>query len=228
VLGQNLLSLFLLGSAVFPGFEPHLADIDFHAVTERALEASEERGLADLHARLASELSLGRLLDGYYVRRELAVEAEPPGEVLGVAAGRVRPGSRRDAGGWALERAHVHAGACAVLSGVHPRTLYAEPSAAELWAALHDELEQLAAALEPHLAYSVLNLCRLAYSLRTGDVVVSKVRSADWALRELPQQWRPLIEEALRLYRGGRGSLPRGEVDAFYRFVSDGYATETR
>lgn len=229
-LGNRLVCLLLLGSVAFPGFEPHYADIDFHCVVDGELGSAEEDALARFHARLATEHALGQLVDGSYI--PLAkVQAMPPQRLDGVAEGVFRRGgASRDRGGWALERAHLHAGAFVLLQGRDPRDIYPRPDESDLTAALDEEFHELALTrmLERHPVYSTLNLCRLVYSVETGDVVVSKVTSAEWALSRLPDKWRPLVRDALALYRGDRRVADLADLRAFYRYVGAQYFTRAR
>jgi Domain of unknown function (DUF4111) len=225
----RLVSLLLLGSVAFPGFQPHYADIDFHCIVEEALRGEDEDALARMHAGLACAYALGPLLDGYYMPLE-KVGPEPPQQLHGVARGRLnRSGANRDRGGWALERAHIEAGAFVLLAGRDPRPIYPPPAHEELEAALEEELGELAAVLERHPVYSTLNLCRLVYSIETGEVVVSKVVAGEWAASRLPAEWRPLVRDALALYRGEPRAAHLAErLPRFYRYVAAQYFTRTR
>ncbi len=230
-LHERLVCLLFLGSVAFPGFEPHYADIDFHGVVDGELRSADQDALARLHARLASEYVLGRLVDGSYV--PLAeIGPEPPQQLDGVAEGVFKVGgASRDRGGWTLERAHLHAGAFVHLHGRDPRDIYPPPDESELAAALVEEFEELALArmLERYPVYSTLNLCRLVYSVETGNVVVSKVTSAEWALSRLPEEWRPLVRDALALYRGDRCTADlANRLRNFYGYVGDQYFTRAR
>jgi hypothetical protein len=44
-------------------------------------------------------------------------------------------------------------------------------------------------------SYIVLTLCRILYTLQSGDVV-SKLKSANWAKEAIGGTWKPLIEDA--------------------------------
>jgi streptomycin 3"-adenylyltransferase len=58
--------------------------------------------------------------------------------------------------------------------------------------------------------YAVLNFCRVLAFIQEG-LITSKSEGALWGLRTLPQEYRPLIEEALQEYRVADSSK---EVDA--------------
>ena len=232
-LGANLWSLFLLGSVAFPDFHPWLVDIDFHAVTSRELTDEENDALEALHLRLAGEHDLGSRLDGYYMLLA-EIGADPPETLVGAAHGTLkRRGVRRDRGGWTLERAHVHAGRFVLLHGRDPRDVYPPPEPPELEDALVEELGELAPALDRYPAYAALNLCRLAFSFETGNVVVSKAAAGEWAGRGgLPRRWQPTVAAALLEYRGSADAAAlervRAGVHELYRFVAAQYSTRAR
>jgi hypothetical protein len=51
-------------------------------------------------------------------------------------------------------------------------------------------------------AFGVLNACRVLYSVRTHDVVVSKYEVGQWAREQLEVEWRPIVAAAVRDYSG--------------------------
>ena len=140
---------------------------------------------------------LGRELDGYYLW-------------IRDARRRIRPRNQANPGimdwSWPLHRAHILAGSCLVLIGPDPATIYPPASWRELAGTLRGELRYVEDLLRRRkaTAYCVLNLCRILYSLRTRDVVVSKSGAATWALRTLPDEFRPVIQAAVDVYRGRR------------------------
>lgn len=69
--------------------------------------------------------------------------------------------------------------------------------------------------------FGVLSLCRILYTLRTGEIV-GKVAAAYWALNELASRWQPLIERAVKRYEtndlSGR-ELPLEGAEAFAAYA---------
>jgi hypothetical protein len=59
--------------------------------------------------------------------------------------------------------------------------------------------------------YAVLTMCRMLYTLDTGDVA-SKPVAARWAQEALDRRWRPLIEGALA-WQKVRQDTPEGDID---------------
>jgi hypothetical protein len=85
-------------------------------------------------------------------------------------------------------------------------------------------LDYVAKHLTEYPDYCVLNLCRLIYSFDTGDVVVSKRASAQWARDAFPE-WRPHIEAATKSYDRRATAEDRkfleSEVTSFFDFACE-------
>jgi hypothetical protein len=54
------------------------------------------------------------------------------------------------------------------------------------------------------------------------------VTSAEWALTRLPDEWRPLVRDALALYRGDQRAADLADLHEFYRYVGAQYFTRAR
>ncbi len=189
-LGGGLLSLYLSGGMAFPRPTRWWVDVDFHALLAHPLTDRDRDAVGDLHRELAERWPLGDELDGYYVLASDAGKPEWP--------------TSQDWGAidwtWALHRAHVLAGRFMLMLGNDPRAILTEPTWAELGACLSTTMSYIVEHHEPAFApYSVLNACRVLYSVRTRDVVISKYRAAQWGIAELPD-WSGLLEAAVRSY----------------------------
>lgn len=214
VLGQKLFGVYLYGALAFSDGGA-ITDVDFHVILKDILDTDEKARLRDLHKTLARDFPPhGAELDGYYILLDDARRTSPPEHQF---LDNVFDHS------WALHRAHIRAGRCVVLRGPDPKRVYPESSWPELARALKGELDYVKTHLDEYPAYCVLNLCRLMYSFKTRDVVISKRSSADWA-QELFQDWRPLIRAALDSYAGQASpqdeKLLASEVGHFFGFAS--------
>jgi predicted nucleotidyltransferase len=220
--GRELVGLYVFGSAAFPGFVPESGDIDFIAVTRRSPSKELRERLARIHRELAASFRHGALLDGFYLPLHKARSRRIPERLVFAAQGRLGTGGR-DAS-WALHREHLRAGACLVLHGRAPDRLFPAATGREIAAALRRERQYLREVLRRYPAYAVLNLCRLEYSRRRGEVVLSKLQAGRWALTHL-SDWRPLVEAALRTYRGrpeaGDARRLRRETPGFFSSFSE-------
>ena len=219
---RELIGLYVFGSAAFPGFVPGSGDIDFIAVTRRFPSKEQRERLAGIHRELAESFRHGALLDGFYIPIHKARRRRIPDRLAFGAHGGLGTGGR-DAS-WALHREHLRAGACLVLHGTPPKRLLAPATRREINCALRRERQDLRTVLDEYPAYAVLNLCRLEYSERRGEVVLSKLQAGHWALSHL-SAWRPLVEAALRAYRGRPEKRDarrlRSETLDFYRSLSE-------
>jgi len=69
--------------------------------------------------------------------------------------------------------------------------------------------------------YCTLNLCRLAYSFETRDVVISRAGAARWALDALPN-WRDAIHLTVASYEGRASEADRtSTVEKMERLLAD-------
>ena len=73
-------------------------------------------------------------------------------------------------------------------------------------------------------AWAVLNLCKLIYCFERGSLFIPKFRAAEWASKNLPPQWRPVIKSALRVNEGRENAKDRAilknQAGKFFRFAS--------
>lgn len=189
-LGDRLYGVYLYGALAFPEGAP-TSDIDFHVILKEPLMEIEKTKLKILHATLARDFPpLGAELDGYYILLEEARQKLPPKH-------QILPGVTDKS--WALHREHIRAGQCIILYGPDPKEIYPATTWQELEKALQGELDFVEQHLNDAPDYCVLNLCRLMYSFKTKDVVVSKYVIAQWAKDKFPE-WKPLIDAARKSY----------------------------
>jgi len=213
VLGSKLFGVYLYGALAFPGPFP-ISDIDFHVIITGPLTDDERSALEQLHERLALELPpLGGEFDGFYLLLS---------DTRGISPPRSEMWTRATDHSWALHCEHIRAGRCIILYGPDPGDLYPRMSWSEIENALNEELEYVKAHLQDFPAYCILNLCRLIYSFETGDVVVSKAATSDWALEKLPD-WKQLITCAKRSYirqaDKSDDEYMNNLVESFYHFA---------
>lgn len=199
-LDDGLASLYLYGALAFPRPKNWAVDVDFHALLSRSITDDERDAVRAMHRRFADASALGKELDGYYVLMVDAAGSEPPVSQAGVfpsTSGSLVAEVTDEA--WALHRAHVLAGRFVLLHGDDPRGVLLPPTWDELEHALHGEMAYIDSYPE-HPAYGILNACRILYSFRSRDVVISKYGAAQWGMTELPSEWRQPIAAAVRLY----------------------------
>jgi Domain of unknown function (DUF4111) len=220
VLGKKLSGVYIYGAITFPEKMWPVKDLDYHVIVEAPLTDAERDGIELLREALAREYPPpSDDLDGYVITLEDARGKSPPRHQMW-------PRSRVSHDeSWALHCAHIRTGRRFVLLGPDPLTIYPEPGELDIERALDREIRYVTDHLEDAPAYCVLNLCRLAYSFETKDVVTSKQAAAEWALLTLPPRWYALIEAAQRWYRDlqlpEESALLAGEVGPFFDFAQD-------
>ena len=64
--------------------------------------------------------------------------------------------------------------------------------------------------------YAITTMCRMLYTLRFGGIV-SKSEAARWALTELDEKWRGLVETAVNWHGGDLDNF--AETVDFIRYV---------
>jgi hypothetical protein len=215
MLGSNLYGVYLYGAVVFPEVN-HVHDIDCHVILKKPLTAREKEEIRQLHKELAEEHPVvGDDLDAWYILLGDTQQPSPP---------RHQVHTDLFDNSWALHHAHMRAGYCVTLYGPEPEQVFPVPTWPELLTGLEAERMFIKKHLIEYPDYCALNLCRLIYSYRMKDVVISKQAAAEWALDNF-NTWRPLVEAALRSYAGEIDEedkrLLESETGLFYRFACE-------
>jgi len=214
VLGEKLHGAYIYGAAAFNDALP-TGDIDFHVILKDHLTETEQTELEHLHKELARKYPpLGGELDGYYILLEDARKKIPPRSEMWQHA-------TDDA--WALHREHIRAGRYIPLHGRDPREIYPPSTWPELETALLHQIRFIEEHLDEYPDYCILNLCRLIYSFRTRDVVISKAQASEWSFEAIPE-WRSLVELARQSYEKRTTTQDR---EVMLRGVKDFYAYAT-
>ncbi|MFO7587457.1 MAG: DUF4111 domain-containing protein [Gemmatimonadota bacterium] len=226
ILGPDLVGLWAYGAETQPDRPARLGDLDVHAVFARPPAPGVARAIAALQSRSAREF--GVEWDAWYIAEHDARSVTPPRHVL-------QP--HLVDGAWALHRAHWLAGAFVSLHGAEPPELVPPPSWPELLDALCRELAFIASLLgrgragTAEIAYCVCNACRVLYSVKHRDVVVSKRAASSWALGSAPAAWRQAIEAAVRVYDdaevGGDDAVLRSSAAEIVTAVAERLSRET-
>ncbi|TXM95538.1 aminoglycoside adenylyltransferase domain-containing protein [Methylobacterium sp. WL116] len=229
-------ALYLVGSAALDDFRPGLSDLDFVAVMASRAGDDALASLAEVHARLHEAVHVPGL-DGLYATWD-ELRSGPVSRAEGpcVEGGRfVRSGRRyRDPMTWCVLRdaaVTVRGPLCAGTGA------WRDPGCLDRWldASIDGHwrpwLSRVLATLsgdEPVLLAdgdvegAVLGLCRLHYALATGRVP-SKSGAGLYGLIAFPAEWRPVVEEALRIRREPSAAPgypdPRSRRDAVLAFA---------
>jgi hypothetical protein len=202
-LGADYVGAYLQGSQATGDFD-NASDVDFLIVVEREPPDDVVGRLLELHRALYAHPShWGRHLEGSYVPRAALAELPPPRRELLYLDHGSTTFERSDhdhylAVLWTLRERGV------VLDGPDPKGLVPPVPPEALRAEVRATMGAWAARIfgDPtemttrwYQAFAVLSYCRMAETLRTGEVH-SKRHGAAWARMAMDPRWRGLVDDA--------------------------------
>ncbi|HET6233331.1 MAG TPA: aminoglycoside adenylyltransferase domain-containing protein [Longimicrobiaceae bacterium] len=205
-LGTEMVGVYVSGSLAAGGFD-RASDVDVVVVTETEVRGQPFETLDAMHQRLAQlDVWCATELECTYISLA-ALRRFDPARAVHAILDRGR-GERLKLAtydeGWVVH-CHTLRRQGITLAGPDPATLIDEVTPAALRQAMRGVLAGWAADLLAHpgamgtrgyQSYVVLSLCRIRYTLATGDVV-PKPQAAAWACERLSARWHPLIDRAL-------------------------------
>ncbi|MGZ3629993.1 MAG: aminoglycoside adenylyltransferase domain-containing protein [Ktedonobacteraceae bacterium] len=227
LLGDNLLGIYLHGSLALGGFQPERSDIDVIVLTAQRIDLETKRQCIELLLRISKmpcPLDIRFLVqhDLFPFRHPLLCDLHFRETHRESYQQELQSGTWKD---WD-RKAQLDPDLTLHLTVLHHSgiCLYGKPIAEVLpLVPEHDFRDalikdvQVAQGDPLHDPISfVLNACRACAYLRDG-AILSKDAGGVWGLAHLPEQYHPLIQQALALYRGERLGRPVGHAawDAF-------------
>jgi phosphoribosylglycinamide formyltransferase-1 len=231
VLGDHLVGMYLDGSLTSGDFDT-ASDIDFLVVTEAEVTPDQFSALQAMHERVAAaDPRWGAELEGSYISRAAIRRYDP---VLSMHPNLERGKVERlkmvpHEEDWIIHY-HVVRERGIPLFGPDPKSLIDPVSPDDLRRAMRPCLEKwwqpMLADPAPlkrtgYQAYAVLTMCRICYTLATGEVA-SKTSAVHWAKESLDGRWAPLIDRALAgRYNPDPETTPEQitQTQEFIRFV---------
>jgi predicted nucleotidyltransferase len=233
ILGDNFVGAYLTGSFALGAADIH-SDCDFLVVTEDRVTAEQEQALRELHDEIPTRSGhWPHDLEGSYApRAELETLAALDSRWLYVDRGwrelQWSTHCNTEDVRWTLRERGI------TLAGPDPRALVREVPAEALRSKMRRQIESFLPDLFGWISfdvawaqrYAVSTLCRMLYTLDTGEVA-SKLASLEWAKHALPPAWHDLIQQALddRALGWDPHDAPRpGSVEATIAFTE--YAKE--
>ena len=210
ILGDGLVGVYLHGSLALGCFNPALSDVDLLVVTKAPLSPGQRDVLAPLLARA------GRIEISFLASSSLRPWRHPAPYDLhfGWGAGRMLgPGEDPDLA------AHVtvlrHAGVALV--GPPIPDVFPEVPWEDYEDSLRRDLADSSSLEQGNHLYAILSPARIWATLN-DHAVHSKESGGVWALERAPEEFRPMIAQALRIYRG-EDSEPAFDPEAVRRFA---------
>jgi hypothetical protein len=205
VLGDDLVGLYLYGSAVTGGFDAAVSDLDLVAVTAHEIDEIDLSGLERMHDRFADQNPgwRSRIEVVYIGRATLASFRTSDGPLAVISPG--EPFHVRDdrAAAW-LQNWYLVREIGKTFHGPPPTEVVPRIEWAEFVAATRRYASEVQSRNGPGtLAYTILTLCRALYAVRMQSHG-SKQEAAAWAREQMPE-WAWLIDAALACrLTGGR------------------------
>jgi predicted nucleotidyltransferase len=205
ILGKQFIGMYLHGSLANGGFDEH-SDIDVMVVTDGPLSHGTFDQLYKMHEMISVIDSPWRnQLEVSYIPKDALRRFDPSNnkhphldrgtdEKLHIIA---------HGSDWVIQRYILREHGVTV-TGPQPKTLVEAVSPNDLRNAVTQGLPVWLNPILDHPAeiskrgyqsFFVLSLCRILYTLRYGEIV-SKPMAAEWAVDNLPSQWKPLIDRA--------------------------------
>ena len=210
ILGDNLVGVYLHGSAVMGCFHPAKSDLDLLVVVEHAMTDEAKREFMDMVIQLNDEAP-AKGIEMSIVRREVCKPfAYPTPFELHFSAMhlgwyrddpedyiRKMNGTDKDlAAHCTVIRARgrcLFGAPIADVFGEVPKRDYSD----SLWNDIAEAEEDIAA----DTMYLTLNLARVLAYVKDGSVL-SKREGGEWGIKNLPEKYQGLLREALSEYRG--------------------------
>ncbi len=233
ILGDNFVGAYLTGSFALGAADLH-SDCDFLVVTEDRVTAEQERALRELHDEIPTRPGhWTHDLEGSYApRAELETLAALDKQWLYVNRGwrqmQWSTHCNTEDVRWTLREHGI------TLAGPDPGEFVREVPADALRSRMPPLIESFLPDLFGWISfdaawaqrYAVTTLCRMLYTLETGEVA-SKQAALEWAKRRLIPAWHDLIQQVLddRALGWDPDDPPRtGSVEATIAFAQ--YAKE--
>ena len=208
ILQDNLVGIYLHGSAVMGCFNPRKSDIDLIIVVERPLTDAVKRAYMDMVFRY-SALGPAKGIEMSIVLRKVCKPiVYPTPYELHFSTGHLEwykqdPDDyiRRMNGVDKDLAAHFtiinHRGRC--LYGAPVKEVFAEVPSCDYMDSIWNDIAEAPENITEDTMYLTLNLARvLAY--KEEGLVLSKKEGGEWAISHLPAEYHPLISDALCEY----------------------------
>lgn len=223
ILASQFLGMYLYGSLALGNFDPQTSDIDFIVVTEDELADHCYAALQEMHAQFDVSGSpwAARVEAAYITQGALQHSAPTQAQYPQVEKGTKLFKAPLEIG-WAFQL-HTLREYGAVISGPDPRSITSSVDRASMRRAVaaiatgwqnqagQDPEWMEWVRLRDAQSFVVLTLCRMLYSLETGDVT-SKPAAARWAKKTLDPHWTALIDRAL-IGQHQPGEAAAGDVE---------------
>lgn len=213
MLRDQLVGVYLHGSAAYGGFVPGHSDIDVLAVSSASLSEEQKRAIADGLSQDALPCPARELELSLVTLPTIREPPELPAFELHISTGDnphwIDGAKREGDADLVVHFAHVRDHGRAI-AGPEPRDVFGPVARRSLMNALL--LDARWAARKAPLHYQVLNACRVSRFLEEGSLC-SKIEGARWAAERTTDP--SVVEAAVVRQKGGDARLDEQAVRAF-------------
>ena len=215
ILRDDLVGVYLHGSAVMGCFNPKKSDVDLIIVVERTLSDPVKRAYMDMVVRY-NAMGPAKGIEMSVVLREVCRPfVYPTPYELHFSAGHLE-WYKKDPAGYIREMKGTDKDLAAHFTILHKRgkclygapikEVFAEVPARDYMDSIQYDVEGTAEEIPIYPMYLTLNLARvLAY--KEEGLILSKQEGGEWAIGHLPAEYHPLIRSALREYAGAADAV---------------------
>lgn len=211
ILGDNLVGIYLHGSAVMGCFHDKKSDIDLLVVIESDLSDADKLRYMDMVVGL-NALAPEKGIELSIVRKAVCKPFVYPTPFEFHFSIAHLEWYQRDPRDYVLKMngtdidlaAHImivyHRGRC--LYGAEIKTVFEDVGRAAYFDSIWNDIEHAEEEIMENPVYITLNLCRvLAYKRK--NLILSKQEGGKWGLEHVPKKYGKLIKQALEAYASG-------------------------
>ena len=228
ILRDELVGVYLHGSAVMGCFNPRVSDLDLLTVVRGELSAAVRRQYLDMTAAL-DEIAPAMGIEMSVVPRRACSPFIHPAPFLLHYSRAHTAWYRRDPADYVSKMqgtdpdlaAHFtivyHRGVC--LCGAPVRDVFSEVPKRCYFDSIRCDIENAEAEITENPVYLTLNLCRVL-AFAKENLILSKKEGGQWGLAHVPSRFRALIADALRAYESdGELSPEPGSAEDYAAYM---------
>lgn len=211
ILGENLVGIYLHGSLAM-GCYTAASDIDFIALVKESIDIAAKKAIIKsiIHLKDLPEkgIEMSVVLDKY--AKEFVYPTPFELHYSDAHKDKYISDCNYICGGYADKdlAAHFtmikHKGIC--LYGKRIEEAFNDIPARYYIDSIRSDVENAREDIIGNTVYITLNLCRVLYYIRE-NVISSKLEAGNWAKEEVPQQYRKIVEDAVKVYGNELGKI---------------------
>ena len=214
-LPNTLEAVYLQGSIALGAYVENSSDVDFIVITNRRLLEADAVVLTEIHSKIANQYKHPELDGVYVVRGDIGRLNLGDEQYLNYNSGKLSCSSNFDPIIWWILQTKgikiVGSEQTAFDFDINSKHLlsYVNENMNSYWAQRVQRMETSitelysspAEEIDYEIEWTVLGLLRQFYTLKEHDII-SKIGAGEYALLHLPNEWHPIIKEAITIRKG--------------------------